>query len=72
MSKYITPTSRDVSNYTLMIENQIKMLTAEIVRLSSMSYASWGNKAAIRSLDDQIVYLEGFMAEYEKDQKKSI
>ena len=63
---------RDVSPFTDMVERQINMLCAEIVRISSMGYASWGNKDRIRSLDKQIEYLEEMLAGYEADKKKSL
>lgn len=69
-SKYIIiqrPKDRQARYHTL--EQDIRVLTAEIYRLSKLPYASWKNKDRIRSLDKQIEYLEHMLAEYQKAQK---
>lgn len=52
------------------LENDIRMLSAEIVRLCSLKYTSNQNFSKIRSLESQIQYLEEMLAAYERDQKK--
>lgn len=51
-------------------EHAIKLLSSEIMRLIKLPYTSWRNQEAIRSLDQQIEYLESLIAAYEKDRKK--
>jgi hypothetical protein len=51
-------------------EHAIRVLSAELVRLTRLPYSSWKNLDRIRSLDKQIEYLEHMLAGYEQDQKK--
>lgn len=53
------------------VDNSIRIIQAEIVRVSSLSYKSWKNLDKIRSLDKQVEYLEEVLAAYEKDLKKT-
>lgn len=61
---------RDVCLTHHAIENDIRLLSSEILRLSKLPYRSWGNLDKIRRLDDQIQYLEHMLAAYERDLKK--
>lgn len=51
------------------LEQDIRVLSAEIVRLSKLPYSSWANINKIRSLDQQIQYLEELISVYQRDQK---
>lgn len=53
------------------IENSIRTLSAEIVRLIKLPYNSWKNQDKIRSLDKQIEYLEELLAAFERDLKRN-
>lgn len=52
------------------IEDGIRKLSAELVRLARLPYSSWKNQDRIRSLDNQIQYLEKVLAAFERDKKK--
>lgn len=65
-------TKKDISAIASVIENDIRLISAEILRLSRLPYASWGNMERIRSLDEQIRYLEEVLANYEKALKGKI
>lgn len=51
-------------------EDAIRQLSSEILRLIRLPYRSWKNQEAIRSLDNQIEYLESVLAAFENDKKK--
>lgn len=61
---------RDAPYIASAAQNAINLLGSEILRLIKMPYKSWENNAKIKSLDDQIMYLEEILAAYERDRKK--
>ncbi len=56
---------RDITAHAESIENCIRLLSAEIYRMSKLPYASKENR-------DKILYLDELLAAYERDAKKSI
>lgn len=51
------------------IRHSISLLMTEILRVSKLPYSSWRDKERIKSLDQQIQYLEEVLAAYERDMK---
>jgi hypothetical protein len=62
--------NKDRPPFYYTIQNDINKLTSEIVRLSRLPYSSKQNMARIRSVDNQIMYLEEVLAAFERDSKK--
>ncbi len=52
------------------VDDAIRKLSAELVRLIRLPYSSWKNQDKIRALDKQIEYLESLLSAYERDKKK--
>jgi hypothetical protein len=52
------------------LQNDIRLLSAEILRISNLPYSSKRSREKVISLDKQIQYLEQVLASYEKDQKE--
>lgn len=63
--------SKDRKAIHFMLEQDIRCIMAEIVRLSTMPYSCAKNLGKIRTLDQQVEYLEQVLAAYEADQKKA-
>ena len=51
------------------VQQDIRMLSAEIYRLSKLPYADWNNINKMKTIDQQIQYLEELLAAYERDLK---
>lgn len=69
-SRYViieNPKDRQPRYQTL--EQDIRLIMAEIVRLSRLPYSSKKNMTKITNLDQHVQYLESLLASYEKDQK---
>lgn len=63
---------QDIHPRAQTIQNDINIISSEILRLIRLPYSSWRNKEKIRTLDKQIEYLEELLAAYERDQKKHV
>lgn len=57
------------SHFHRVIQDSISLLTSEIVRLSKIPYRSQANINKIRTVDQQIEYLERLLAAYERDHR---
>ncbi len=68
MTKSLAELKHEYQAYA--IEDAIRQLSAEILRLARLPYKSWKNQEAIISLDKQIEYLEEVLNAFERDKKK--
>lgn len=68
MVKHVNLFSENISKSD-MIARDIATLKGEIMRLLRMPYPAWRHMEHLRHLDKQIEYLEGVLANFERDQK---
>lgn len=70
-SRYIQVNrTRDVQPRYYTLEQDIKLLSAELYRLIKLPYTSRCNIEKIGSIESQIMNLEEIISAYQRDQKK--
>ncbi len=62
---------KDRAHFYYLLEQDIRCIMAEIVRLSKIPYSSAKNMNQIRTLDQQVQYLEELLAGYQAEQKRT-